>query len=109
MAYLELKRFIHRDLACRNVLMASVDKVKIGDFGLAKMLDTTSEMANTRRGAIIYMAPERHRGEDYQHKADVWSLGCILYELCTLKFAFTKVPDIIVGQYQPIPEGVHPS
>ena len=72
-------KILHRDLKPNNVFLTFDNKIKIGDFGLAKMLDTTSEMANTRRGARIYMAPERHRGEDYQHKADVWSLGCILY------------------------------
>ena len=38
MAYLELKRFIHRDLACRNILLSSIDRVKIGDFGLMRAL-----------------------------------------------------------------------
>merc|ERR1712126_139588 len=83
-------------------------KIKIGDFGLAKTLDSTYEMAETKKGARIYMAPERHRGERYNHKADMWSLGCILYELCTLRYTFTNVPDICEGRYQPIPDDLHP-
>ena len=106
--YMKEIKILHRDLKPNNVFLTFDNKIKIGDFGLAKMLDTTHEMAQTKAGARIYMAPERHRGERYSHKVDVWALGCILYELCTLKYTFTNVPDIIVGQYQPIPDGLHP-
>ena len=108
MDYLHSKRYIHRDLAARNVLVENDRLVKIGDFGLAKTLDDNYEMAQTRDGCRIYMSPERHRGERYNHKADMWSLGCILYELCTLRYTFTKVPDILDGRYQPIPDDLHP-
>ena len=106
--YMKRSKILHRDLKPNNVFLTFDNKIKIGDFGLAKTLDTTYDMAETRTGARVYMAPERHRGERYHHKVDVWALGCILYELCTLKYTFTNVPDIIVGQYQPIPDGLHP-
>ena len=106
--YMKKSKILHRDLKPNNVFLTSDNKIKIGDFGLAKMLDTTYEMAQTKAGARIYMAPERHRGERYHHKVDVWALGCIIYELCTLKYTFTNVPDILVGQYDPIPSGLHP-
>ena len=106
--YLKERKILHRDLKPNNVFLTSENKIKIGDFGLAKTLDSTYEMAETRKGARVYMAPERHRGERYNHKADMWSLGCILYELCTLRLTFTNVPDILDGRYQPIPAGLHP-
>ena len=106
--YMKEKKILHRDLKPNNVFLTSDNKIKIGDFGLAKTLDTTYDMAETRTGARVYMAPERHRGERYHHKVDVWALGCILYELCTLKYTFTNIPDILVGRYAPIPAGLHP-
>ena len=106
--YMKEIKILHRDLKPNNVFLTSDNKIKIGDFGLAKMLETTYELAQTKTGARIYMAPERHRGERYSHKVDVWALGCILYELCTLKHTFTKIPDILLGQYEPIPDGLHP-
>ena len=106
--YLMEKKVLHRDLKPNNVFLTSEKKIKIGDFGLAKTLDDNYEMAKTRDGCRIYMSPERHRGERYNHKVDVWALGCILYELCTLKHTFTNVPDILDGRYEPIPDGLHP-
>lgn len=107
--YMKNKKILHRDLKPNNVFLTSDKKIKIGDFGIAKMLDDTYHMAETRRGCRIYMAPERHRkGEKYNHKADVWALGCILYELCMLEYTFTDVSDILDGLYEPIPAGLHP-
>ena len=106
--YLKERKILHRDLKPNNVFLTSENKIKIGDFGLAKTLDSTYEMAETRKGARIYMAPERHRGERYNHKADMWALGCIMYELCTLRYTFTDVLDICDGRYQPIPADLHP-
>ena len=106
--YLKERKILHRDLKPNNVFLTAEKKIKIGDFGLAKALDSTYEMAKTKSGARVYMAPERHRGLEYNHKADVWALGCILYELCTLKHTFTNVPDILDGRYEPIPDGLHP-
>lgn len=59
--YLKERKILHRDLKPNNVFLTSENKIKIGDFGLAKTLDSTYEMAETKKGARIYMAPERHR------------------------------------------------
>ena len=72
-------------------------------------------MAQTMCGTILYMAPEVLNGEAYNHKADMWSLGCILYELVTLKPAFNGssmmalMLAITKGQYEPIPAKLHPA
>ena len=65
-------------------------------------------MASTKCGTHCYMAPEVLDGQPYNHKADLWSLGCVLYELCTLEKAFdgqsqfALMSDIAKGQYKPI-------
>ena len=65
-----------------------------GDFGIARVLMGTTDEATTFAGTPYYMSPEALQGIGYNDKSDVWALGCILYEMCTLKHAF----DGAVGQ-----------
>jgi len=76
-------KLIHRDLKPENIFLTSDMKVKIGDFGISKQLNNASEYAKTQCGTFIYMAPEIIKGEKYNNKVDIWSLGAIIYELCT--------------------------
>jgi hypothetical protein len=93
---------VHRDLKPANLLLSDeavedtggVNLIKICDFGVATAL---SHSANTIVGTPHYMAPEIVEG-DYGNMADVWSLGCILYEMCALKrpdFAMTSLVDVL--------------
>jgi NIMA (never in mitosis gene a)-related kinase 8 len=61
--------------------------VKIGDFGISKVLSSKSK-ANTVVGTPCYISPELCEGKPYNQKSDIWALGCVLYELCTLQRAF---------------------
>ncbi|KAJ7815261.1 kinase-like domain-containing protein, partial [Mycena olivaceomarginata] len=75
------------DLKPENVFLDEANTVKLGDFGLSKAL-VHAEFATTYSGTPIYMSPELVRGIAYNSKSDIWSLGCVIYELCCLKPLF---------------------
>ena len=85
--YIHHKHLIHRDIKPANVFLHN-DMVKLGDFGVTRELDNTLAMAKTQAGTPFYMAPEQLSGEGYNCCADVWALGCVLYELLTTRKAF---------------------
>ncbi|KAI5965967.1 KIN3 [Candida pseudojiufengensis] len=78
---------IHRDIKPDNIFVEN-DLIKLGDFGLAKMLTTSNDFAKTYVGTPYYMSPEVLMDEPYSPVCDIWSLGCVLYELCNLQPPF---------------------
>ena len=85
-------KLLHRDLKPQNVFLKDEDvskgaidesHIKLGDFGISKMLAASQGLAQTQCGTPLYMSPEMCRGEAYDRAADVWALGCIMYELMT--------------------------
>ena len=99
------KNLIHRDLKPENLFISKDYKIKIGDFGISKQLINTVNYANTNKGTYNYMAPEIINGEKHNLKVDIWSLGCILYELLTLNLCFGCV--FIGGLIQDINKNNH--
>ena len=87
MQYMHERRVLHRDLKARNIFLRN-NMIKIGDFGISRILMGTKDMASTFVGTPYYMSPEVLKHEGYNSKSDVWSIGCILYEMCALKHAF---------------------
>ncbi|GFN79182.1 serine/threonine-protein kinase nek11 [Plakobranchus ocellatus] len=85
--YMHSRRVLHRDLKTRNIFIRN-NRMKIGDFGISRILMGTTDMASTFTGTPYYMSPEVLKHEGYNSKSDVWSIGCIMYELCTLEHAF---------------------
>ncbi|XP_015605227.1 tyrosine-protein kinase sid-3 [Cephus cinctus] len=86
MAYLEAKRFLHRDLACRNVLLSTVDKIKIGDFGLMRALPQQEDcyvMTEHKKVPFPWCAPESLKARQFSHASDVWMFGVTLWEMLT--------------------------
>ncbi|EDK31682.2 Serine/Threonine kinase domain protein (macronuclear) [Tetrahymena thermophila SB210] len=81
-AFKVLRKFniMHRDLKPTNILLHN-NQIKLADFGFCKSLTNPTDMAQTMLGSPLYMAPEILRGQDYCVKADIWSLGVVLYEL----------------------------
>jgi NIMA (never in mitosis gene a)-related kinase len=101
---------LHRDLKSQNVFLTANNTVKLGDFGISKVLESTNDVAMTVQGTPYYMSPEVCQSKPYDYKSDVWALGCILYELATLKHAFTAenllglVFKIVQDKQDPIPD-----
>lgn len=80
---------IHRDIKPDNIFMLNSGKtIKVGDFGLAKMLTSQNDFAKTYVGTPYYMSPEVLMDNPYSPVCDIWSLGCVLFELCTLQPPF---------------------
>ena len=86
--YIHSNHVLHRDLKSQNVFLTENNMVKLGDFGIARVLDHTFEQAKTVVGTPYYMSPEVCQNKAYDTNSDVWALGCVLYELCTLSHAF---------------------
>ena len=100
-----------RDLNMKNLVgkgLTSPFQLKLGDFGIARSLDGSADMAKTCIGTPYYLSPEICEGKPYNARSDVWSLGCVLYEMITLRHAFeaanmrSLVMKIIRGQYPPV-------
>ena len=82
------RKILHRDLKAQNVFLMKSGIVKLGDFGIARVLSSTSEMAATVVGTPYYISPEIVQSNTYNFKTDVWSIGVLLYEMCALKPPF---------------------
>ena len=84
------RHILHRDLKTQNIFLTGSGQgnVKLGDFGIARVLRNTSDCARTYIGTPYYCSPEICQEQPYSYKSDVWSLGCVLYEMATLRHAF---------------------
>ncbi|PTD01367.1 G2-specific protein kinase nim-1 [Fusarium culmorum] len=104
---------LHRDLKPENVFLGEDNSVKLGDFGLSKMIKS-HDFASTYVGTPFYMSPEICAAEKYTLKSDIWSLGCIIYELCAreppfnAKTHFQLVQKIKDGKFPALPDVYSP-
>lgn len=81
LAYLHKSSIIHRDLKAANILITAAGKVMICDFGVSALLVTASSKRNTLVGTPHWMAPEVAHASAYDTKADIWSLGIMIFEM----------------------------
>ncbi|NWX83761.1 NEK11 kinase, partial [Nothoprocta pentlandii] len=86
--YMHERRILHRDLKAKNIFLKN-NFLKIGDFGVSCLLMGSCDLATTFTGTPYYMSPEALKHQGYNTKSDIWSLGCILYEMCCMNHAFS--------------------
>ncbi|XP_045153392.1 serine/threonine-protein kinase Nek11 isoform X3 [Echinops telfairi] len=107
--YMHERRILHRDLKSKNIFLKN-NLLKIGDFGVSRLLMGSCDLATTLTGTPHYMSPEalKHRGCGTE--SDIWSLACILYEMCCMRHAFagsnflSVVLKIVEGDTPSLPE-----
>merc|ERR1719399_710930 len=113
--HMHAKRIMHRDLKPANIFVAVDGSLKLGDLGLGRFFSSQTLEAFSKVGTPLYMSPEVLRGAGYDHKSDVWSLGCVLYELAVLRSPFKSdkqmsLYDLFVkiskGDFTPMAENV---
>lgn len=105
--YIHDKHVLHRDLKSSNFFLSKSNNLKMGDFGIAKVLSCTAACARTQIGTPYYLSPEVCQEKPYTWPSDIWAMGCILYELCALKVPFDAAN--ISGLVQKICRGPTPT
>lgn len=98
LSYLHNLKIIHRDLKPANIFIDKDDNVKLGDFGIVKIMKSFMMYGQTQIGTPLYMCPEIYKCERYDTKVDIWSLGCVLYETITYKTAFNALNIVRLKQ-----------
>ncbi|CEM19672.1 unnamed protein product [Vitrella brassicaformis CCMP3155] len=108
-AHMHDKRILHRDLKPANIFLAQDGRLKVGDLGLGRIMSSQTFEAHSKVGTPLYMSPEVLGGGGYDFKSDVWALGCILYELATLKSPFRGEKQMSLYElYMKISKGDYP-
>ncbi|XP_063121680.1 serine/threonine-protein kinase Nek11 isoform X3 [Rattus norvegicus] len=107
--YMHERRILHRDLKSKNIFLKN-NLPKIGDFGVSRLLMGSCELATTLTGTPYYMSPEALKHQGCDAKSDIWSLACILYEMCCMDHAFSGsnflsvVLNIVEGNTPSLPD-----
>jgi len=105
-----LKPILHRDIKPANVFLDRKDNAKLGDFGLARTLESMSKFAYTNVGTPFYMSPEQTNSKKYDERSDIWAVGCMMYELAALRPPFhasnqlALAMKINAGRFERIPK-----
>lgn len=106
-------KVLHRDIKPGNIMLDGQQKIKLGDFGLSRTLGEDS-YARTVVGTPLYMSPEQYKRNRYDEKCDIWSLGCVIYEMACLRPPFEAATQELLsikvktGRYSPLPSHYSP-
>ncbi|CAG5125286.1 unnamed protein product, partial [Candidula unifasciata] len=109
LGYIHKRGILHRDIKPQNLFLNDRNVLKLGDFGISRILHSDTDVAVTFIGTPFYLSPEICRQQPYSYKSDMWSAGCVLYEMCCLRVPFTAVnlPSLVAqiesGLYSPLP------
>jgi NIMA (never in mitosis gene a)-related kinase 1/4/5 len=95
---------VHRDIKCANVFLCRDGSVKLGDLNVSKI--AKFGLMQTQTGTPYYASPEVWQDKPYDEKCDIWSLGCVVYELASLHPPF--LAQDMKGLYQKVTKGVYP-
>jgi predicted Ser/Thr protein kinase len=102
LAYAHARKIIHRDIKPANVFLGKDKTVKLGDFGLARVMREVTIRRTEVRGTPLYMAPEQITGTDVDHRSDLYAVGCTLFELVCGRPPFID-GDILYAQMNATP------
>jgi NIMA (never in mitosis gene a)-related kinase len=97
-------KILHRDLKSANVFLSKEGSAKLGDLNVSKV--AKKGLLYTQTGTPYYASPEVWRDQPYDSKSDIWSLGCVLYEMTTLKPPFRA--NDMNGLFKRVLKGVYP-
>lgn len=95
------KHIVHRDIKSQNIMVTRDDRIKVTDFGIARVADNTTVTAtNAVMGSVHYFSPEQARGAKVDNRSDIYSLGIVLYEMLTGKLPFDADNPVSVALMQ---------
>lgn len=100
------KEIVHRDIKCANVFLMKSGDLKLGDLNVSKVAKHGA-LLQTQTGTPYYASPEVWKDQPYNLKSDIWSMGCVLYEMTMLNPPF-KSQDMN-GLYQKVTRGLYPA
>ena len=101
-----IRKILHRDMKSANIFLFNDMQTKLGDLNVSKIIKQKDQLSYTQTGTPYYASPEVWKDQPYDSKSDIWSMGCLLYEMCALVPPFRA--DDRQGLYKKVVKGKYP-